>query len=282
MKTMKIIALVLAIALIIGLSTLLVSNATGWNPYRALGVQIRQDMMGQNSNNFGGMMSSTMMGNGGGMNNMMQGMMNSNGSGIQTMMNQVTAPTSTINNQTFSSTYGTPPTGVTVNRKTNTISIDTSGVTLPIEAAPIWYPQFRDFWLVYGLVNPRIVVTQGETIHFLFINMDNQTHVPAVTTIAPPYQYMPMMQDSGMQNMMSSMMGGGSSTGVNQGATASSDWLAIGPMLSGVANPSSTVYSDITLPATFNSTGTFWYLCLYPGHAQMGMYGEITVIAASQ
>jgi plastocyanin len=29
--------------------------------------------------------------------------------------------------------------------------------------------------------------------------------------------------------------------------------------------------------ASFNSVGTFWYLCMYPGHAQMGMYGKIII-----
>lgn len=277
MKTRTIVIIVLAVVIAIGLSVPLVSayagSSLGFLWYRHSSQSNTQQpgyngMMG--GSGYGGMMGGSSYGGG-----MMGG--NENGSIYGGMM----GPTSTIDNQMVNSSYSTPPSGVTVNRATNTISIETSGITLPIEAAPIWYPQSGDFWLVYGLVNPRIVVTLGETVHFLFINMDNQTHMPAVTTIAPPYQYMPMMQDSGMQNMMSSMMGGGSSTGVNQGATSNNDWLAIGPMLSGVTNPSSTVYGDITLSATFNSTGTFWYLCLYPGHAQMGMYGEITVIGAS-
>ena len=92
--------------------------------------------------------------------------------------------------------------------------------------------------------------------------MDNETHVPAITTIPPPYSYMPMMNG---------MMGGGTQTAA---------WLAIGPMLSGAANTSNqnVVYSDATLTVRFSNAGTFWYLCLYPGHAQMGMYGEIEVL----
>ncbi|MCL4519914.1 MAG: hypothetical protein M1587_12045 [Thaumarchaeota archaeon] len=286
MKTSKIIALVLAVALIVGLSTVLVvSDATAWNPYRIFSSQTGQGMVEQNSNSGGGMMSSAMMGNSsGGMNSMMQGMMN--GNGMQNMMNQMMAPTSTIDNQTVNSAYSTPASGVTVDRATNTISVDSSGIILPIEAAPIWYPQSGDYWLVYGLVNPKIVVAQGETVNFLFINMDNETHMPAITTITPPYQYMPMMQqqqsessnNGGGGGMMSGMMGASGSGGNRGVASSSNDWLAIGPMLSGVSNPSSTVYSDITLPVTFNNTGTFWYLCLYPGHAQMEMYGEISVV----
>lgn len=265
MKTGKIITLALAVVLIVGLSiVLVVSNATAWNPYRVFSSPTGQGMMG------GGMM---------------QGMMN--GNGMQNMMNQMMAPTSSIDNQTVNSAYSIPPSGVTVNRATNTISLDSySVVTIPVEAAPIWYSQSGDYWLVYGLVNPKIIVIQGETVNFLFINMDNETHMPAITTIPPPYPYMPMMeqqQESGRSSnnvggsgMMSGMMG---SSG-NQGAASSSnnDWLATGPMLPGVSNPSSTVYSDITLPVIFSNAGTFWFLCLYPGHAQMGMYGEISVV----
>ncbi|MHB8567125.1 MAG: plastocyanin/azurin family copper-binding protein [Nitrososphaerales archaeon] len=291
MKTGKFIALVIAVALIVGLSTVLVvSNATAWNPYRIFSSQTGQGIMGQNnSNSGGGLMSSTMMGNSSGMNSMMQGMMN--GNGMQNMMNQMMVPTSTIDNQTVNSAYSTPSSGVTVDRATNTISIDSnSSVTLPVEAAPVWNPQSGDFWLIYGLINPKITVTQGEAVHFLFINMDNDTHMPAITTMAPPYQYMPMMQqqqqsessnDGGGGGMMPGLMGA-SGSGGSQGATSSSsdDWLAVGPMLSGISNPSTTLYSDITLSATFNNTGTYWYLCLYPGHAQMGMYGEISVVTS--
>ncbi|MDG6908375.1 MAG: hypothetical protein JRN20_21600 [Nitrososphaerota archaeon] len=274
MKTRTIIVIVLAVAIAIGLSVPLVSayagSSGGFLGYRPSSQSNTQQpgyngMMG--GSGYGGMMGGSSYGG-----DMMGG--NENGGIYGGMM----APTSTIDNQTVSSSYSTPPSGVTVNRATNTISIDASGVTLPIEAAPIWYPQSGDFWLIYGLVNPEIVVNHGETVHFLFINMDNETHMPAITTLAPPYQYMPMMQDSGMQNMMSGMMGGASSSGPNQGATSSNDWLAIGPMMSGVGNPASTVYSGVTLSVTFSSTGTFWYLCLYPGHAQMGMYGKILVV----
>ena len=182
------------------------------------------------------------------------GMMGSSGSNYNVM----NTPTSTIDNSTFN-TLNSLQGGVIVNRTSNTVFVGTSGVTVPVEASPLWYPQPGDYWLVYGLVNPTIVIKQGEQVNFLFINMDNETHVAAITTIAPPYSYMPMMNG---------MMGGGTQTAT---------WLAIGPMLSGVTSNQNAAYSDATLTVTFSNTGTFWYLCLYPGHAQMGMYGRIAV-----
>jgi rusticyanin len=167
-------------------------------------------------------------------------------------------PSSSIDKGTFNR-INVPPIGVTVDKASNTISVTTSGVTIPIEAAPLWFPpQPGEYWVVYGLVNPKILVKPEVEVNFLFINMDNETHVAAITTMPPPYPYMPMM--GGMMNYQFKM----------------------GPMLPGVASSLSggnPVYSDSTLSVTFTTTGTYWYVCLYQDHAQMGMYGEIQVVS---
>lgn len=206
----------------------------------------------------GGMMSS------GSSSDMMSGSMGMAAADCNSMMG-ASGQTSTLDNSTFNS-INSPPVGVSVDAGTNTVSISSNNVTIPVEAAPVWYPQSGDYWLIYGLVNPTIRVDKGLSVNFLFINMDNDSHMPAITTISPPYSDMPMMQ-----GMMGDMMG------QRQG-----DWLAIGPMLNGVSVGtvnSSTPYTDTTLTVTFNNTGAFWYLCLAMGHAQMGMYGEILVTA---
>jgi rusticyanin len=188
-----------------------------------------------------GMMGNGMMGNG--------------------MMN---FPVADIDNATFNS-INHAPVGVTVNTERNSISIDASGLTIPVEAAPLWYPQSGEYWLAYGLVNPTFRVKQGVVVNFLFINMDNETHMAGVTSLPPPYPEMPMMN---------SMMG----NGMMQGGYGSVSWLSVGAMVLGVQGQTSRVYSDSMLPTTFNQPGTFWYICLYPRHAQMGMYGEIDVV----
>ncbi|EQB69310.1 MAG: Blue (Type 1) copper protein [Thermoplasmatales archaeon Gpl] len=197
-----------------------------------------------------------------------------NGSYGSGMPSSGTSSAFTINNTSFNK-INTLPAGVLVNNSTNTINVTSRDVTLVLEAAPTWYPRQGDFWLAYGLVNPNIVMGSGTTIHFVFINMDNITHMPAITTISPPYSYMPM-QDG----MMGSGTGSGSGMmGYQNNGTGT--WPAIGPMLLGtsvqVPDPA---YSATNLSVTFNSPDTFWYICLVPGHAQMGMYGKISVIGA--
>jgi rusticyanin len=225
------------ILVVIGLGSLAVSLAyVAYDamPYRgsALPPVYSQGMMNQGM----GMMGNGMMG---------EGMMNT----------QI----SSIDNATFNH-INALQNGVTVDKATNTVSINSPGVTLPIEAAPLWYPQSGEYWLIYGLVNPKILVKQGMQVNFLFINMDNEFHVPAITTMPPPYPYMPMM---------SGMMGGNYQ-------------FKVGAMLPGVASSTSggnPVYSDSTLSVSFSTTGTYWYVCLYQDHAQMGMYGEIQVVS---
>ncbi len=191
-------------------------------------------------------------------NSMMSGSMGMGAVGCSAMMGS-SGSTSTLNNSTFNS-INSPLAGVSVDAGTNTVTIGANNVTIPVEAAPVWYPQSGDYWLIYGLVNPTIQIDKGQLVNFLFINMDNDTHMPALTTIPPPYSYMTMMG-----GMMSQSQSG---------------WLAVGPMLRGVptgAVTSNTAYVDTTVSVRFNDTGTFWYICLVMGHAQMGMYGKIIV-----
>lgn len=258
------IAVALAAWASIGTASAVVGNRIPGFPGYGMTANAGQNMM-MNGNSMEGMMQmmsgSTNMAMGGGSSQMMgsnstNGMMGSMGSAMNGMM----APTSSIDNATFDR-INSPPQGVAVDRATNTIYVNASSLTVPIEASPLWYPHSGEYWLMYGLVNPTIVLKQGTEIDFLFINMDNETHVPGITALSPPYSYMPMMDG---------MMGDSPSRGA---------WLATGPMLPGVANTTSInpLYSDSIIPVTFSDTGIFWYLCLYPGHAQMGMYGEILV-----
>lgn len=173
----------------------------------------------------------------------------------------ISSSTFSISNASFQK-MNSIPTGVLVNKSNNTIIVSSNEVKIIVEAAPTWYPKNGDFWLIYGLVNPTIIIKDNTTINFVFINMDNITHMPAITTASPPYSYMPMQQD---------MMGYGGNTG---------SWPAIGPMLAGTsAGGANTTYVATDLSMAFDSIGNYYYICLIPGHAEMGMYGEISVIA---
>ncbi|MEM3845155.1 MAG: plastocyanin/azurin family copper-binding protein [Candidatus Parvarchaeota archaeon] len=172
----------------------------------------------------------------------------------------VSSSTFFISNATFQKMNSVPP-DVLVNRSNNTITVSSNEAKIIVEAAPSWYPRPGDFWLIYGLVNPTIIVKDNTTINFVFINMDNITHMPAITTVSPPYSYMPMQQN---------MMGYVGNTG---------SWPAIGSMLPATSGQSQQpVYAATNLSMAFNSSGNYYYICLIPGHAEMGMYGKISVI----
>ena len=169
---------------------------------------------------------------------------------------------STMYNQTFAEENSLPP-GVSEAPPMNSITVNAPGATLLVEGTPVWYPHAGNYFLSYGLVNPHVSVPSGEPVRFDFINMDNESHDFVLTTQPPPYPYMPMMSGGGM-------MGMGGESGC---------WLSVGSMMvNGVTGTSATpVYQTTAATLSFASPGTFWYLCLMPGHAQSGMYGQLTV-----
>ena len=169
---------------------------------------------------------------------------------------------STINNQTFTEENSLPP-GVSETPAMNSITVSAPGATLLVEGAPVWYPHSGNYFLSYGLVNPQLSVPSGEPVRFEFINMDNESHDFALTTQPPPYPYMPMMSGGGMMGM-----GGGNGC-----------WLSVGSMMvNGIpATSANPVYQTTAATLSFAGPGTFWYLCMMPGHAQSGMYGQLTV-----
>lgn len=169
---------------------------------------------------------------------------------------------STVDNRTFAQ-ENAPPNGVIVNASANSITVHSPGVTLLVEGAPWWYPRSGNYFLSYGLVDPQIVFPTGEPVHFEFINMDNESHTFTLTTQPPPYSYMPMMNGGGMMGM----------------SAGSGCWLPVGSMMVGgtTAAGADPLYSATSATVEFSAPITLWYLCMMPGHAQSGMYGQMTV-----
>ena len=116
-------------------------------------------------------------------------------------------------------------------------------------------------FVIYGLMNPTLVVPKGTNLQILVINLDESDyHNLDLTTTPPPYSYMPMMSSGGMMN--------------NRGGISA---LSMMPMLAPANYDQETSYAyGYTL--TVNNPGTLWYFCMYPGHAQTGMYGKILVV----
>jgi len=133
----------------------------------------------------------------------------------------------------------------------NTIYINSS-ITVPVEMG-IMMPNISMYsFMIWGHVNPKLVIQPHLHIDFMEINVDNDSyHSFAITGTPPPYPYM----------AMSTMMNGGGFL---------MDEPMLPPQSGGIMH-----YSVETF--TSNAQGTFWYICTYPGHAENGMYGEIQI-----
>nr|WP_069808070.1 plastocyanin/azurin family copper-binding protein [Vulcanisaeta thermophila] len=116
-----------------------------------------------------------------------------------------------------------------------------------------------DVFVIYGLINPTLVIPPGSVVHVIFINLDDDMyHNFVITTVPPPYPYnvMPYVgmyggyMGPGMMSMMS--------------------WLP-------PANYNAGYAYGYEYTVVLNGPGTYWYLCTYPGHAEEGMYGEVIV-----
>ena len=109
----------------------------------------------------------------------------------------------------------------------------------------------NDTFVIDGLINPTLVLQKGSIVHITFVNLDSSAyHNIIITATGPPYQYMPVSAMGGLVSMM--------------------------PFVQHADYQQGQAY-EYSYNASFSSGGTFWYLCMYPGHAQMGMYGKIIV-----
>ncbi|MCW1292641.1 MAG: hypothetical protein QW061_02200 [Candidatus Rehaiarchaeum fermentans] len=174
------------------------------------------------------------------------------------------------------------PNGVHVYKNNYTIVISSNDVTLPIVAYQnisynpvhnISYPTNTSnpflqtdndelpYFSVYGVIDPTIIINKGTTVHFVFINFAPEEHVFAISPQGPPFQLL-------------------GPNGTFSPASLHKDLLFLPalPPPSNISNPFEGQVYTTSGSYTFNQTGTFYYLCPIPGHAQLGMWGEIKVI----
>lgn len=127
----------------------------------------------------------------------------------------------------------------------NTIWVGSGTSRLVFLAAP---PGHDEIFVINGLLNPTIHVSKGSQLTVTLANADpDMYHNLDLTTRDPPYSSMPMM--SHMNGPRTSML-----------------------------SPSEIGYywvQDMRIAA--NSSGQFWYLCEYPDHAAVGMYGSLVI-----
>ncbi len=144
--------------------------------------------------------------------------------------------------------------GVSLDTGANTIYINESA-DLPVMMGPMNAASMYSFEIL-GLINPEIIIHEGVHVHFTAINIDDDSsHNFVLSSQGPPYGYM------GGPGLM--------------GGVSFMSMINYMPPVSGGH------YSYDNFTYTFSHSGTYWYLCSYPGHAEKGMYGEISVAQAS-
>ena len=115
-----------------------------------------------------------------------------------------------------------------------------------------------DVFVIYGLVNPTLVVPRGAAIRVTVVNLDKDMyHNFVIATPSPPYPYVAMQ---GMMNWQQ-----------RQGP-----WIMMTPFLP-PADHGQGVVHEYSYTMALDSQTNLWYLCTYPGHAQTGMYGKVLV-----
>ena len=147
----------------------------------------------------------------------------------------------------------------------NTLAFSSSNITVVVLAMGVQRainltheqpPQYDsnssgNAFVIYGLINPTLIIPKDAIVHVEFINLDSsEYHNVIMSATGPPYQYMPMSAMNGIVSMMQVIQH---------------------------ANYSNGSASEYNYTTAFDNSGVYWYLCMYPGHAQMGMYGKIIV-----
>ncbi len=104
------------------------------------------------------------------------------------------------------------------------------------------FPKFK----IDHLRNPTLVLPAGATIKFTFINrIKNFSHSFQITRAKPPFPMFPKIKP-----------------------------VLAGTELSPAARTGKDAYANFTWHP---SAGHYYYLCVIPGHAKMGMFGSIVV-----
>lgn len=137
-----------------------------------------------------------------------------------------------------------------------------------------------DVFVIYGLIDPTIVIPNGARVNLIFANLDDDMyHNFVVTTLAPPYYYMPMqgMMFSNSSSWYQGMMGSGGMMGGGGDSSSNIIFGTMMPVLTPANYGQGTAYYYDTSFNLFSYSGSYWYLCTFPGHAQSGMYGKILI-----
>jgi rusticyanin len=206
----------------------------------------------------------TNQGNSNPSNNLGSGMMGSSGMGSGMMGGSYSGSVSykTVSIKDVTNEINSQPNDAQVSKDDNTIIFSSSNIALTSFAmmgqdainATGYNPPTQtggDVFVMDALINPTLVVKSGTQLHITLINLDeDMAHNFVITTSGPPYSTMPMMSNGAFLNKM--------------------------PILPNEEKQQGYAY-EYTDSITLDQSGTYWYVCTYPGHAEEGMYGKIIV-----
>ncbi|QCO31146.1 MULTISPECIES: plastocyanin/azurin family copper-binding protein [Metallosphaera] len=117
--------------------------------------------------------------------------------------------------------------------------------------APLSAHAQDNVFVIDGLINPTLIMPGRSVLNIELINLDaGDFHNLAITPVPPPYPYYSMMY-------------------IRMNVMGMTPMIPYANYNDGQAYESS--FSVSLQP------GTYYYVCEYPGHAEMGMYGEIVV-----
>ena len=141
--------------------------------------------------------------------------------------------------------------GATINKGANTVTYTGTNVNLVALASPHGVPNMT--WEIDGLVNPTITIPAGAMVNVTLVNPDwGYMHGFEVTTTPPPYVQMPMM--------------------------SMHDDFMLPPLPQRTTQSLSTAQYYSRTGSMSLPTGTYYYLCPVPGHAQQGMFGVLKIL----
>ncbi|GGL57388.1 multicopper oxidase domain-containing protein [Sporolactobacillus putidus] len=137
--------------------------------------------------------------------------------------------------------------GTKIDRQKNTITYSGNQVSWVVQSGT---GKNDGKFVIGNMANPTIHIPVNTTITLQFDNQDEDVpHGFEVTTAAPPYDRMAMMDGAAVTN-------------------------AIIPPLPKAHNQQ---YPVRQTTFQINQPGQYYYICQYPGHAAKGMYGKMIV-----
>ena len=169
-----------------------------------------------------------------------------------TMMSQFFGQVKTVNPSDANQEMQSSLKNATIDKINNTITY--SGQTVKIVAFGGAMDNSSsgpdEKFVIGGLVNPTLHVQKGARVSLELVNEDTgMPHGIEVTSAHPPYRFMSMMQGD----------------------------IYPGSFIHPISASRKDVYPVATTTFAASQSGTFNYICEYPGHAAKGMYGKIVI-----